>query len=134
MGKGDRNRRDRDSPERMTERMRQAAGGDLSKLQAAPYDHVCPDCGAQTVQGEDGKWTLTHEATCPAGNAVDDVSAMDAQYFEDHPDADSYVRPAIALEMAGVLPPAPFGHQWMIEVTRIGPGVRSRRSFLARSL
>ena len=53
---------------------------------------------------------------------VDEVSARDRVYFEQHPEASSYVRPYVPGELLGQ--PVPPGT--LIRVHQIRPGVRLR--------
>jgi hypothetical protein len=92
----------------------------------------CADCGETARPNERTQAYLTHADTCPAGRAGDDQMALDREWFEQHPGAESYVRPRQPFEMAEVLPRPPFGWTWMVEVTYVADGVRMKRPFAIR--
>jgi hypothetical protein len=89
----------------------------------------CPDCNEIARPTEISSAHLTHADTCPAGLAGDRQMDLDREWFEQHPDAKSYVRPRQPFEFDEVLPPAPFGWTWMVEVTQVAQGVRRKAPF-----
>jgi hypothetical protein len=92
----------------------------------------CADCGEVARPTDQHPVHLTHLDTCPAGRAGDAQMTLDREWFEQHPDAKSYVRPLQPFEMDGVLPRAPFGWTWMVEVTPVAKGVRLKKPFAMR--
>lgn len=55
---------------------------------------------------------------------ADAVSSQDRAYFEQHPQATTYIRKAVACEMG---PPAALYRGAYVIVTQLRPGVRHRR-------
>lgn len=64
--------------------------------------------------------------------AADAASAADRAYFEQHPEEESYVRPAIPGELPFLgLPAPPPGFFWekLITVENVQPGIRCRHGW-----
>jgi hypothetical protein len=86
---------------------------------------MCPDCTASALDR-----LLTHDATCPAGNALEKVTDADRQWFEEHPAEDKRLRPLTAAEVTDYRMhghTGQFSKSAMILVTEIEPGLRMRQ-------
>lgn len=81
----------------------------------------CPDC--HQVIEDDG--TVTHSETCPNQSALDAVSDRDRVWFERHPQANVYYRPAEPGDY-GVANLGRIQVQGRVKVTWLADGLRSR--------
>lgn len=94
-------------------------------------DPLCPSCWAEGL-GVSPAWAGGHR------EATELASESDRAYFEAHPDEQVRTRP----EFVGEFPPSPVPDDakalvalggelhHLVEVTRVAPGLRSRRPFL----
>jgi hypothetical protein len=87
---------------------------------------ACPDCRAV------GRPHFRHDSTCPLALAADRVQAADRAWFDAHPLAPHYRRPAqraeaVDLQLVGVLPPGRIvSVGGTVRVVRIAVGLRTR--------
>lgn len=90
-------------------------------------EFMCPDCGRRLVGRE-----LTHDPTCPAARALDDLMVQDAAWFAARPDANHRCRWITAAERMG--PPAVAGQsipsRSVIHVVQLKPGIRARSLYV----
>lgn len=86
----------------------------------------CSDCPA-VLTGD----RLRHDDNCPVGRGLDEMSASDRAFFEEHPDAPHRFR-ALAWAEAQQLRTARAVHAdtdltgWKVRVRSVGPGVRAK--------
>jgi hypothetical protein len=94
-------------------------------IDAASISVTCQDC-ARRSRGRH----LQYEQSCPIGRAIDERSAADRRWFEDHPFTDVRRRPVHRsegeeLHMWGLLPAVGHAAGW-VTVRRLGDGLRAR--------
>lgn len=80
---------------------------------------------------------ITHAALCPVAMCIDDITAADRAWFEEHPFADYYLRPVTWGEGADLIVKNPnmvevsksyqLAVQGRVRVERMRDGVRFRR-------
>jgi hypothetical protein len=114
-----------DPDEHLRELMEHSAHADP----IVPVARQCPDCAASWEPGDEGKGPLlSHEDTCPLGRAIDAVTNADREWFAQHPEATSNVRPISQAEMTDL---ALMGERHTsrstVEVIQVAPGMRSRQ-------
>lgn len=79
----------------------------------------CPDCSAKSLNNK-----TRHDESCPAMNALSDVTNADRVWFEEHPEKDVYIRPVTRAEIIHLGVTEPVTHT---VVTRVAPGLRRRK-------
>ncbi len=101
----------------------------LSSLQPFEGRYRCPDCNADSLNGQPAQ----HDPTCWVGLGIDEICAVDREFFEAFPEAGSIVRQPHRAELAEFRMLGEHGDITGVRVTAFD-GFRSRQPITGGAL